>query len=119
MKTAHSCGKRLYIGGKSYVTSNTDLDEHVSFNGMAISGNGHVVIGKYFHSGPGCQIITSFHKYEGDQIPYNSQYIDKDVNIGDCVWLGNNVIILGGVTIGEGAVFKQNLLYVKMYLHML
>ena len=61
MKTAHSCGKRLYIGGKSYVTSNTDLDEHVSFNGMAISGNGHVVIGKYFHSGPGCQIITSFH----------------------------------------------------------
>lgn len=106
LKTAHSCGDGLYVGGKSYVTSKTDLGEHVSFNGMAMSGNGHICIGKYFHSGPGCQIITSFHNYEGNQIPYDNQYIDKDVNIGDCVWLGNNVIILGGVTIGEGAIIQ-------------
>lgn len=26
--------------------------------------------------------------------------------IKDCVWLGNNVIILGGVTIGEGAIIQ-------------
>ena len=29
-----------------------------------------------------------------------------NINIGDCVWLGNNVIILGGVTIGEGAIIQ-------------
>jgi acetyltransferase-like isoleucine patch superfamily enzyme len=28
------------------------------------------------------------------------------VKIGDCVWLGNNVIILGGATIGEGAIIQ-------------
>lgn len=95
-RSAASCGERLYVGGKSYVTSNTYLGEHVCFNGMAISGNGKVMIGSYFHSGPGCQIITSFHNYEGDAIPYDDTYVNKNVEIGDCVWLGNNVIILGG-----------------------
>lgn len=106
LRTAHSCGKYLYVGGKSYVTNYCDLGSHVNFNGMAMSGNGHITVGNYFHSGPGCQIITSFHNYEGEQIPYDNKYIDKDVVIGDCVWLGNNVIILGGVTIGEGAIIQ-------------
>lgn len=82
------------------------LGKHVCFNGMAMSGNGKIVIGDYFHSGPGCQIITSFHNYEGEAIPYDNSFMDKDVNIGKCVWLGNNVIILGGVNIGEGAIVQ-------------
>lgn len=105
-RTAAQCGEGLYVGGKSYVTQKTYLGEHVCFNGMAMSGNGKITIGNYFHSGTGCQIITSFHNYEGERIPYDSTYIDKDVAIGDCVWLGNNVIVLGGVTIGEGAVVQ-------------
>lgn len=105
-KTAAKCGEDLYVGGKTYVTSNTYLGDHVCFNGMRINGKGKVTIGSYFHSGTGCQMITSFHNYEGDAIPYDETYIDKDVTIGDCVWLGNNVIILGGVTIGEGAIIQ-------------
>lgn len=100
------CGDHLYVGGKSFVNSNTYLGEHVCFNGMSILGDGKVDIGNYFHSGPGCQIITSFHNYEGSKIPYDDTFIDKDVLIGDCVWLGNNVIILGGVKIGEGAIIQ-------------
>ena len=88
------------------MTGNTYLGDHVSFNGMAMSGAGRITIGRFFHSGPGCQIITSIHNYEGTKIPYDNTFIDKDVTIGDCVWLGNNVIILGGVTIGEGAIIQ-------------
>ena len=80
---------------------------------MAIHGNGKVTIGNYLHSGTGCQIITSFHNYEGDAIPYDNTYIDKDVTIGDCVWLGNEVIILGGVSIGEGAIIQAGSVVVK------
>lgn len=105
-RKAAKCGSNLYVGGKSFVTSSTYLGNHVCFNGMSISGNGKVKIGDYFHSGTGCQIITSFHNYEGKKIPYDETYIDKDVEIGKCVWLGNNVIILGGVTIGEGAIIQ-------------
>lgn len=103
---AAQCGKQLYVGGKSYVTPKTVLGDYVNFNGMAMSGNGNIKIGNYFHSGPGCQIITSFHNYEGEMIPYDNTFLDKDVTIGNCVWLGNNVIILGGVKIGEGAIIQ-------------
>lgn len=105
-KTVAEYKGRVYVGGKSYVTNKTYLGSNVCFNGMAISGNGVVTIGDNFHSGPGCQIITSFHNYEGNQIPYDDTFLDKDVSIGDNVWLGNNVIILGGVTIGEGAIIQ-------------
>lgn len=103
---AVSVGRDLDVGSKSYVTSATTLGDNVNFNGMAMSGNGKITIGNNFHSGPGCQIITSFHNYEGNAVPYDDTYIDKDVTIGDNVWLGNNVIILGGVTIGEGAIIQ-------------
>ncbi len=105
-KIAASYKGRVYVGGKSYVTHNTYLGNNVCFNGMSMSGNGKITIGDNFHSGPGCQIITSFHNYEGDAIPYDDTFINKDVVIGDNVWLGNNVIILGGVTIGEGAIIQ-------------
>lgn len=106
LKTAKEVGKGLYLGGKSYVTPNTVLGSHVNFNGMFMFGNGQISIGDYFHSGIGCQIITSFHNYEGEEIPYDYTYIDKNVNIGDFVWLGNNVIVLGGCNIGKGAIIQ-------------
>ena len=31
---------------------------NVNFNGMSIFGNGKIMIGNNFHSGPGCQIIS-------------------------------------------------------------
>lgn len=63
---AASCEGRVYVGGKSYVTFNTYLADNVCFNGMAMSGNGKIAVGANFHSGPGCQIITSFHDYDHD-----------------------------------------------------
>jgi acetyltransferase-like isoleucine patch superfamily enzyme len=105
-KVAASCGENLYCGGKSFVNSNTFIGNNVNFNGMSITGKGRVSIGDYFHSGINCQIITSFHNYEGESIPYDKTFLHKDVNIGNCVWIGNNVIILGGVTIGEGSIIQ-------------
>lgn len=105
-RRAMVCGKKIYCGSKSFVTSKTQLGNNVNLNGMAMSGNGVIKIGDNFHSGPGCQIISSFHNYNGKKIPYDETWIDKDVIIEDNVWLGNNVIILGGVTIGEGAIIQ-------------
>ena len=107
VKTAKSCGPGLFVGGESFVTSNTILAEHVSFNGMRIMGNGKVSIGKYFHSGIECLIITQNHNYDnGQYIPYDSTYVYKDIEIGDFVWLGSRVMILPGTKIGEGAIIQ-------------
>jgi acetyltransferase-like isoleucine patch superfamily enzyme len=52
-------------------------------------------------------MITQIHNYDyGDKIPYDDTYINKDVLIKDNVWLGSRVVILGGVTIGEGAIIQ-------------
>ena len=80
---------------------------------MKIQGTANVVIGDNFHSGIECMIITDTHNYEGKAIPYDDTVISKDVVIEDNVWLGNRVIILPGVTIGEGAIIQAGSVVVK------
>ena len=80
---------------------------------MKIAGCGNVIIGNNFHSGSECQIITEIHNYEGDKIPYDETYIYKDVIIEDNVWIGNRVMILGSVRIGEGAIIQAGSVVVK------
>jgi acetyltransferase-like isoleucine patch superfamily enzyme len=81
---------------------------------MVITGLGGVEFGDNFHSGEDCKIITSFHNYDkGNAIPYDDTVITKDVKIGDNVWLGSRVIILGGVTIGEGAIIQAGAVVVN------
>jgi len=95
-----------YIGGPTNFSGKTYLGKGCSFNGMVIGGGGKVTIGDYFHSGIECRILTQNHNYEGEKIPYDTTYIYKDVTIGDCVWLGDRVMILPGVTIGDGAIIQ-------------
>lgn len=96
----------LKVNGKSIFTSKTYLGNNVHFNGIHISGCGEVHIGDNFHSGRECLVITQNHNYEGDKIPYDHTYKCKDVHIKDNVWIGDRVIILGGVSIGEGAIIQ-------------
>ena len=98
---------QLYIGGPTSLTSNTILGKNPNFNGMKILGTGKVTIGDNLHSGTGCEIITSYHNYDkGKAIPYDDTFIVKNVTIGDNVWVGNRVTILGGVNIGQGAIIQ-------------
>ncbi|MCJ8152361.1 acyltransferase [Chryseobacterium sp. SSA4.19] len=105
-KTVGSYKGGIFVGGKTRLTKNTFLGENTSFNGMIVSGIGKLTIGDYFHSGPECLVITSNHNYKGDKIPYDATHVAKETIIGDCVWMGARVIILGGVTIGEGAIIQ-------------
>ncbi|MFH1855689.1 MAG: acyltransferase [Candidatus Omnitrophota bacterium] len=57
--------------------------------------------------GPECTIYTSNHNYDSldlQALPYDGRTIMKQVKIFDNVWIGGNVIIVGGTEIGEGAV---------------
>ena len=98
------CGSSLRCNGKCFVTNNVSLGHNVNFNGMRIVGSGSVIIGNNFHSGIECMIITDNHNYEGEAIPYDSTYTKKNIRIEDNVWIGNRVLIVGNVTIGEGAI---------------
>jgi acetyltransferase-like isoleucine patch superfamily enzyme len=108
-RRAGSCGDALCVNMSSTVSRRTFLGSNVNFNGMQIRGGGVVKIGSYFHSGIECMMLTSFHNYDkGSRIPYGPREDDihLDIEIGDCVWFGDRVIVLGGVKIGEGAVIQ-------------
>lgn len=106
-KKARAVGQGLRVNNKSQINNHTYIGNNVHFNGMKIVGKGKVTIGDNFHSGEECLMITDSHNYDtGKAIPYDNTYIIKDIIIEDNVWLGTRVIILGGVTIGEGAIIQ-------------
>lgn len=105
-RRAKSVGKGLHCNGPVRVTRQTELGDHVNFNGAFFFGGGQVKIGSYFHSGEGLKIFTRNHNYEGEAIPYDSKYVHKPVTIDECVWIGAYVILLPGTTIGEGAIIQ-------------
>lgn len=97
----------LFLGPSPTILSkNTVLGRNPNFNGLIIQGLGEVVFGDNFHSGEHCRIITSNHNFDGDAVPYDSTMVHKNVIIGNNVWLGYGVIILGGVNIGDGAIIQ-------------
>ena len=53
-------------------------------------------------------MITQNHNYDhGTQIPYTPKdFIYKDIEIGDFVWVGSRVMILPGTKIGKGAIIQ-------------
>ena len=57
---------------------------------------------------PGCFITDHNHSYEMGQLIVAQGCKSRAVHIGSDVWLGANVIVLPGVTIGNGAVIGAN-----------
>lgn len=98
---------KVLIRRYSTVNKGTVIGDQVAIGGIHIVGKGKCTIGNYVHTGTDCQILTDYHNYDGgDLIPYDDSWVVEDVSVGDFVWLGNNVIILAGVTIGEGAIIQ-------------
>lgn len=79
-------------------------DTHVT-NKVILDGRGGLTIGDDVLIGYESIIMTSTHNYQNPDTPIRLQgSYRKPVVIGNDVWLGARVIVLPGVTIGDGAV---------------
>lgn len=58
-------------------------------------------------------ILAQSHNYNGDELPYDSTYIIKNVVFDDNVWIGSRVLIIGEVHIGEGAIIGAGSIVTK------
>ena len=108
-----SYGIGLTVNHPCVFETDITVGNHCNFNGIKMAGGGKVRIGNYFHSGIDCMIITQNHNYEGEMIPYDNTYVYKTVNIGDCVWFGHRVIVVGNINIGEGAIIAAGAVVTK------
>src|SRR5574344_957739 len=105
-RTAKFIGENFICGNYSTVNKNTVIKNNVYFRELNIIGNGEVYIENYFHCGFSVLIISDNHNYQGAKLPYDETFISKKTEIADFVWIGARVIILGGTTIGEGAIVQ-------------
>ena len=113
-RQANKVGHPIHVNKYSAVTANTYLGNNVNFNGMKIRGKGKVVIGNNFHCGEECLILTDNHNYDkGEAVPYDASYTLKETIIEDNVWLGSRVILLPGVTLGEGCIVQAGSVVIK------
>lgn len=110
---AGKVGTNLRVNKPCKFTKYTIVGDNCNFNGFRIMGKGCVKIGNYFHSGIECMIITQNHNYEGNKIPYDEKILINNVEIGDCVWFGNRVTVVGEIKIGEGAIVAAGSLVCK------
>ncbi|MCI8398939.1 MAG: sugar O-acetyltransferase [Oscillibacter sp.] len=71
-----------------------------------------VVIGDNVFFGPNCSLVTALHSFNpaercvrqrADGSFYDIEFA-KPITIGSDCWFGTNVVVCGGVTIGEGCV---------------
>ncbi len=70
-----------------------------------IAGQGGVVIGNDVITGPNIQIFSENHNFNETKLIIKEQGVSKQTTtIGDNCWLGGDVTILAGITIGDGCV---------------
>ena len=81
---------KLSIGEGTYINRRTMLDATES-----------LTIGKHVAIGPGCYITDHDHGLDPALPPLQQPMHAKPTRIGDWAWLGANVVVLKGVTIGE------------------
>ena len=104
-RKAKFLGKNICINDKVKINYNTSIGNNVGINGLTIRENGKVTIGNNISIAKGCIIFAGNHNYKTG-LPFGYDNIDKSIEINDNVWIGQNVIIIGKVSIGEGAIIQ-------------
>lgn len=96
---------RINGPGKVIAPHNLFIGDNSHFAGdFFIHALGGVYIGENCHISRNVTVYSCNHDYEGTAIPYDANYVLKPVYIEDNVWIGMNVSIIPGLTIGHGAV---------------
>jgi acetyltransferase-like isoleucine patch superfamily enzyme len=98
------CGENIYLGENSHINQ---------YCCIWASKNAKVFLGDNLLMGPGVKIFASNHGTKA-RLPMNEQeWVEKDVTIGNDVWLGANVVVVPGVTIGDSCVIAAGAVVTK------
>lgn len=122
-KRFRQCGKNTFTDSTIKGNlKNVIIGDHcyLGENNQFISLNALIKIGDYVMTGPDVLFISGNHQFDivGKRMIDISDYeknndLDKDISIGDDVWVGARSIILKGVSIGNGAVIGAGAIVTK------
>lgn len=110
-------GKNVKIMSNCMILSphGVEIGDYVSINhDTIISGQGGLKIGKYSMIANNVNIFTSLHGFQKRDVPMRFQTIEcGKVVIEEDAWIGTNVVIMPGITIGKGAIVGANAVVTK------
>ena len=91
------------------------MGDHSSIGPHGYVGcSGKIVIGSNVMFGPKCSLFAENHVFSDTEATIKSQGVkQKGITIEDDCWIGSNVVILDGVTIGKGSVIGAGTLVTK------
>lgn len=91
------------------------MGEHSSIGPYGYVGcSGKITIGRNVMLGPKCSLFAENHNFSDKKTDIKSQGVSqKGITIEDDCWIGSNVVILDGVTIGRGSVIGAGTLVTK------
>lgn len=86
--------------------SKVSIGDRVSIHEYTyIAGGGEITIGNCVAIANNCTIVSESHNFFERNIPIKDQGVTaQPVSIGNDVWIGSKVTILGNVKIGNGAI---------------
>jgi len=95
---------RVYIGPRCLLAGSIRIGQNTTVVADAVI-LGDVTIGNNVIIASHVKVLTRNHEYNlADALPYGTGYSTKPVVIEDNVWIGDNVILVPGVHLGEGCV---------------
>ena len=94
-------GHHVHMGDLVYANSNLTLVD-----------DGHIYIGSKVMFGPNVTVATANHPIDAELRDRGLQY-NKDVHIGNNVWIGAGAVIVPGVTIGDDAIIGAGSIVTK------
>ena len=105
-------GERSYIAAHAYVTGNVSLGADSTINPFSVV-RGRIVIGDGVRIGAHTSLLGFNHGTAPGQPIFRQPHTALGIAIGDDVWIGSNVAVLDGVTIGSHSIIGAGAVVTK------
>ncbi len=106
--------KTFYMGGKGSISKDLVAHEFAYIGANCIIPP-KVTLGKYTMLAPNVSILGGDHIFDNPNSPiiFSGRPKMPVTNIGDDVWIGANVCLMAGLTIGNGAIIAAGAIVTK------
>ena len=112
------CGKNVRVNSKCYFGDGSRLIAgDRTLLGLNARLGGKIRLGNDVIMGPDVVMMAISHAYDKLDIPINQQGAteEKEIIIGDDVWIGTRAIIMPGVSIGSHSIIGANAVVTKSF----
>ena len=113
-RLSKKCGKNIAIFPSASIIfgENLVLGSHISIWDFCLLHGDYLEVGDNVMFAPGSCVITGEHLYN-TPFPFRDTLLQKNVKIGNNVWIGAGAKILAGVEIGDNVIIGANAVVTK------